>query len=192
MAGVNSATHSIWVFVTRLHMNKLDADIGDVEERYYGRLNPNSILGLITAALATFFLSYLVPNYIEEPGHLSNPMLSPRFIPVVAGWLVLTLSFVMATEGFFRPPKHTKAEKLHIGIPKLRWILMLVACSIYMFLFEQLGAIFCGALACFSLFAASNLREMWVYILGLIFPIIITLLFIHLLNVPLPAGMIWE
>ncbi|MCW8886568.1 MAG: tripartite tricarboxylate transporter TctB family protein [Cellvibrionaceae bacterium] len=173
-------------------MKNVEIDIAEIQERYYGRFNPNSILGATFALVAILFLYYLVPNYIEEPGYLKNPMLSPRFIPLVAGWLVLTLSIVMLIEGLLRPPKHTASEELHSGIPKLRWALMMAACAIYMFLFEQLGAITCGIFASLFLFLASSVRHVWVYLLGFAFPVVVSLLFIHVLNVPLPVGTIWE
>lgn len=173
-------------------MKNIEIDIAEIQERYFGRFNPNSILGVTFAFLAIVFLYYLVPNYIEEPSHIKTPMLSPRFIPFVAGWLVLVLSIVMFIEGLLRPPKHTASEALHSGIPKLRWALMIAACAVYIFLFEQLGAIACGIIACLFLFLASNVRHVWVYLLGLVFPVVVSLLFVHVLNVPLPGGLIWE
>ncbi|WP_051299295.1 tripartite tricarboxylate transporter TctB family protein [Marinobacterium litorale] len=159
---------------------------------YHGRVNPNSMLGAALVILACIFIFYLVPQYIEVSGMVKNPMMSPRFLPLLAGWMVLLCSLILLVNGLLWPPKHTEAEAFHAGIPKLRWVLMLAAGAVYTMLFEQLGAITSGVIATFMLFLAHHLRHFSIYLLALLFPVVVSLLFIYLLNVPLPAGMLWE
>ena len=69
---------------------------------------------------------------------------------------------------------------------------MVGAGVVYAFFFEQLGAIGSGVLACVLLFLASGLRNPLIYLLAIAFPVLVTMLFIYLLNVPLPVGELWE
>ncbi len=173
-------------------MEKSEINLSEVAERYYGRLNPNSVLGAILVLVAGIFLFYIVPTYINEPPSMQHPLLSPRFLPQLAGWLVLLLSLALLIEGLVRPPKHTVAEQLHKGIPVLRWVLMIASGAIYMLFFEELGAIGSGILVSVLLFLASDLRKVSIYLLAIVFPVVVSLLFVHLLNVPLPVGTLWE
>ncbi|OEY67969.1 hypothetical protein BG841_07885 [Marinobacter sp. X15-166B] len=161
-------------------------------ESQCGRWNPNSILGGVFSILALCFLYYVVPTHIELPYHMQHPLLSPQFLPQLAGWMVLVLSLLLMIDGLLKPPKREAADEYRRGVPVLRQVLMLVAGILYAVFFEQLGAIGSGVLATALLFLASGLRSVWVYALVIVFPVVVTLLFIHVLNVPLPAGTLWE
>lgn len=67
-----------------------------------------------------------------------------------------------------------------------RFVLMVLSLVIYVALFEVIGAVFCGILATLVLFVAHPVRTWWVYSLAFLFPIIVTLLFVEVMNVPLP------
>ena len=125
-------------------------DIGDV------------IAGVVLLGFALVLVFYLVPNYINEPPILQNPMMSPRWLPTIVGWLILLFS-----------------------------ILMVVALVIYVALFETMGAVFCGILATLVLFVAHPVRTWWVYSLAFLFPIVVTFLFVEVMNVPLPIMPFW-
>nr|WP_067297483.1 tripartite tricarboxylate transporter TctB family protein [Marinobacterium profundum] len=158
----------------------------------HGRIKPDLILGMCLVVLASIFIFYLVPQYITEPQMVKNPMLSPRFLPLVTGWVVLLLSVIVLLEGIRRPPKQNSVENVHAKVPRLRWVLMLAAGLVYSLLLEELGAIASGVIATAMLFIAHGLRQVRIYLLALVFPVVVSLLFVHVLNVPLPVGMIWE
>ena len=158
----------------------------------YGKWNPNSILGGALVILAGVFLFYVIPNYINLPPFMQNPLLSPRFLPQLAGWIVLVLAALLVIEGLLNPPEREEAEALRAGVPMLRQGLMVAAGVVYVLFFEELGAIGSGVLASVLLFLASNLRNPWVYALAIAFPVVVSLLFVHVLNVPLPIGTLWE
>ncbi len=159
---------------------------------HYGRFNPNTIVGAVFFILALVFLYYVVPNYISAPPFMQHPLLSPKFLPQVAGWSVLVLSLVLFVSGLRVPPEREPGDELRHGVSVIRQVLMVAAGVVYAFFFEQLGAIGSGVLACVLLFLASGLRKPWVYLLALVFPVAVTLVFVHLMNVPLPVGELWE
>lgn len=159
---------------------------------HYGLLNPNSVLGGVFFVLSMVFLFFIIPNYINLPPYMQHPLLSPQFLPQLAGWLVLILAFVLMVSGLFNPPKREEADELRRGVPVLRQVLMLAAGAIYAMFFEQFGAIGSGIFASVLLFLASGLRSVWIYALAVVFPVVVSLLFIHVLSVPLPTGTLWE
>ncbi|NKQ09581.1 tripartite tricarboxylate transporter TctB family protein [Pseudomonas sp. SST3] len=154
--------------------------------------NINTLLGAIWLVAALVFLFYLVPNYIDEAPMVENPMQSPRWLPSAAGWLVAVLSLALIIEGCLRPPKHTAADTEEGAAPPWRWLVMLSGLGVYWLLFEPLGAIAAGVLGTLLLFAAHPVRKPWLYLLAVALPWLVSLLFIHVLNVPLPSGTLWD
>lgn len=152
--------------------------------------NINTLLGAIWLVAALVFLFFLVPNYIEEAPMVQSPMQSPRWLPSATGWLVALLSLALIIEGCLRPPAQpTESEA---GAPPWRWLLMLSGLAAYWLLFEPLGAIAAGILGTLLLFAAHPVRTPWLYLLAIALPWLVSLLFIHVLNVPLPSGTLWD
>lgn len=158
----------------------------------YGRWNPNSVLGGIFAILAVCFLFYVIPSHIVIPADMQHPLLSPRFLPQLAGWMILVLSTLLMIDGLVKPPKREEIDEFRRGVPIMRQALMVAAGIVYVLFFEELGAIGSGVLASALLFLASGLRNPWVYALAIVFPVVVTLLFIYVLYVPLPVGTLWE
>lgn len=152
----------------------------------------NTLLGAFWLVSALVFLFYLVPNYIDEAPMVENAMQSPRWLPSVAGWLVAALSLVLILEGCLRPPAQKSAKESNPSAPVSRWLTMLGGLGAYWLLFEPLGAIAAGILGTLLLFAAHPVRKPWLYLLAIALPWLVSLLFIHVLNVPLPSGTLWE
>ena len=173
-------------------MEKSELQFAAASESHYGRCNPNSVLGGTFSILALGFLFYVIPAFIEIPAYMQHPLLSPRFLPQLAGWLVLALSLLLMIDGLVKPPKRSETDEFRRGVPIMRQVLMVAAGIVYVLFFEELGAIGSGVLASVLLFLASGLRTIWVYALAIIFPAVVTLLFIYVLNVPLPPGTLWE
>ena len=173
-------------------MDKSEQRFDSIKEPPYGKWNPNSVLGAIFSILAMCFLFYVIPNHIEVPSYMQHPLLSPRFLPQLAGWLVLVLSVVLLIDGLIKPPKREETDEFRRDVPVMRQLLMVAAGIVYVLFFEQLGAIGSGVLASALLFLASGLRSLKIYTLVIIFPVVVTLLFIYVLNVPLPPGTLWE
>jgi putative tricarboxylic transport membrane protein len=153
--------------------------------------NLNTWLGAFWLIAALVFLFYLVPNHIDEAPMVDNPMQSPRWLPSVAGWLIAALSLALIVEGCLRPPDQT-AEDQSERAPARRWLLMLAGLGAYWLLFDLLGAIAAGILGTLLLFAAHPVRKPWLYLLAIALPWLVSLLFIHVLNVPLPSGTLWN
>lgn len=152
--------------------------------------NINTLLGAFWLVAALVFLFYLVPNHIDEAPMVENPMQSPRWLPTVAGWLIAVLSLALILEGCFRPP--VRPEASGTSAPAWRWLLMLAGLGAYWLLFEPLGAIVAGILGTLLLFVAHPVRKPWLYVLAVGLPWLVSLLFIHVLNVPLPSGTLWD
>ena len=153
--------------------------------------NLNTWLGAFWLIAALVFLFYLVPNHIDEAPMVDNPMQSPRWLPSVAGGLIAALSLALIVEGCLRPPAQT-AEDESERAPARRWLLMLAGLGAYWLLFDLLGAIAAGILGTLLLFAAHPVRKPWLYLLAIALPWLVCLLFIHVLNVPLPSGTLWN
>ncbi|CDG52677.1 MULTISPECIES: tripartite tricarboxylate transporter TctB family protein [Halomonadaceae] len=154
-------------------------DIGDV------------IAGVVLLGFALVLVFYLVPNYINEPPILQNPMMSPRWLPTIVGWLILLFSILLILQGLLVTGAREEDERaIEKGSPR-RFFMMVVALVIYVALFETMGAVFCGILATLVLFVAHPVRTWWVYSLAFLFPIVVTFLFVEVMNVPLPIMPFW-
>lgn len=144
------------------------------------------IAGTVLTGFSLLLLFYLVPNHIGEPPILQNPMMSPRWLPTIVGWLTLSFSVVLIAQGFLIS-SDSKDDGLHFERgPWLRFALMALALIVYVGMFELLGAILSGILATLLLFIAHPVRTWWVYILAIVFPVGVSLLFIKVMYVPLP------
>lgn len=154
------------------------------------KINLDSILGVLLLFISLFFIFYLVPNHIEAPRDVDNIMMSPRFIPLVTGWSIFILSIFLFIQGVRHPKEGEKILFFDTSI--IRWLLMLSTFIIYTFLFEYLGAIASAFIASACLLLANYINKISIYFLMLVFPVIIYLLFVYLLNVPLPVGDIWR
>ncbi|KKM21301.1 hypothetical protein LCGC14_1636840, partial [marine sediment metagenome] len=122
-------------------MEKSEQQFVADSEPLYGRWNPNSALGGIFAVLAACFLFYVVPGYIVIPSDMQHPLLSPRFLPQLAGWMVLALSTLLMIDGLIKPPKREEVNEFRRGVPVMRQALMVAAGIVYVLFFEELGAI---------------------------------------------------
>ena len=144
------------------------------------------ISGIVLLGFAIVLVFYLVPNYINEPPILQNPMMSPRWLPTIIGWLILLFSVLLILQAFLVEQRAEEDERAIEKGSTRRFVLMVLSLVIYVALFEAMGAVFCGILATLVLFVAHPVRTWWVYSLAFLFPIIVTLLFVEVMNVPLP------
>ncbi|GAA0684295.1 tripartite tricarboxylate transporter TctB family protein [Vreelandella titanicae] len=144
------------------------------------------ISGIVLLGFAIVLVFYLVPNYINEPPILQNPMMSPRWLPTIIGWLILLFSVLLILQAFIVEQRAEEDERAIEKGSTRRFVLMVLSLVIYVALFEAMGAVFCGILATLVLFVAHPVRTWWVYSLAFLFPIIVTLLFVEVMNVPLP------
>lgn len=152
-------------------------------------LREDSVMGIVLAILTLFFLFYLIPNYIEEPHNLTNRVMSPRFVPQIAGWSILLLALLLVRQGVKNDSKKQSAPL--INTPPLRWILMVLSFVVYALFFEWLGAVTSAFIASCFLLVANYIRRFWIYVLMLVFPAAVFALFVYVLYVPLPWGEVW-
>ena len=149
------------------------------------------ITGVALLGFALVLVFYLIPNYINEPPILQNPMMSPQWLPRIVGWLIVLFSILLIFQGLLvSGPDEEDERTLEKGSPR-RFYMMIVALGIYVVLFETMGAVFCGVLATLVLFVAHPVRTWWVYSMAFLFPIGVAFLFIEVMNVPLPVMPIW-
>lgn len=144
------------------------------------------ITGIVLLGFAIVLVFYLVPNYINEPPILQNPMMSPRWLPAIIGWLILLFSILLILQAFIVEGKPEEDERAIEKGSTRRFVLMVLSLVIYVALFEVMGAVFCGILATLVLFVAHPVRTWWVYSLAFLFPVVVALLFVEVMNVPLP------
>ncbi|CAD5247854.1 MULTISPECIES: tripartite tricarboxylate transporter TctB family protein [Halomonadaceae] len=144
------------------------------------------ITGIVLLGFAIVLVFYLVPNYINEPPILQNPMMSPRWLPAIIGWLILLFSILLILQAFILEGKTEEDERAIEKGSTRRFVLMVLSLVIYIALFEVMGAVFCGILATLVLFVAHPVRTWWVYSLAFLFPVVVALLFVEVMNVPLP------
>lgn len=142
--------------------------------------------GVVLMGLSVFLLFYLIPNHIGEPPILESPMMSPRWLPRIVGWLMLGFSLLLIVQGMLIDnTEQEDGRRIEKG-PRLRFVLMIVALVVYVALFELMGAVISGILATLILFAAHPVRTWWVYSLAFLFPAAVTFIFVKVMNVPLP------
>ncbi|NGO90865.1 MAG: tripartite tricarboxylate transporter TctB family protein, partial [Halomonas sp.] len=58
------------------------------------------VTGVGMLGFSLLLLIYLVPNYIGQPPIMQNPMMSPRWLPNIVGWLLLVFSVLLILQGF--------------------------------------------------------------------------------------------
>lgn len=144
------------------------------------------VAGVLLLCFALLLLFYLIPHHIGQPPIMQNPMMSPRWLPTIVGWLLLMFSVMMIVQGVLvADDAEDNGRRFERG-PWLRFILMAFALAVYAGLFEVLGAVISGILATLILFIAHPVRTWWVYSLAIVFPVGVTLLFTEVMNVPLP------
>ncbi|MCD6010097.1 tripartite tricarboxylate transporter TctB family protein [Halomonas sp. IOP_31] len=144
------------------------------------------VVGVVLLGFALLLLFYLIPNYIGQPPIMQNPMMSPRWLPTIVGWLLLVFSLLLITQGVLVVDDGEDSGRRFERGPWLRFALMVLALVVYVGFFELLGAIFSGILATLLLFIAHPVRTWWVYSLVIVFPVGVSLLFTEVMNVPLP------
>lgn len=144
------------------------------------------VAGAVLLGFSLLLLFYLVPNYIGEPPILQNPMMSPRWLPTIVGWLILVFSVLLILKGLLASTDGEDDGRRFERGPWLRFALMVLSLVVYVGLFEALGAILSGILATCLLFIAHPVQTWWVYSLAIVFPVGVSLLFTEVMNVPLP------
>ncbi|HDZ46335.1 hypothetical protein LCGC14_0086370 [marine sediment metagenome] len=149
--------------------------------------DPGDVMaGCLLFCFAIALVFYLIPNYINQPPMLQSPMMSPRWLPGIVGWLILLFSILLILQGFLVDRSSEEDERNIEKGPTRRFVLMVVALVIYVALFESMGAVFTGILATLVLFVAHPVRTWWVYSLAFVFPAVVTFIFVKVMNVPLP------
>nr|WP_290701329.1 tripartite tricarboxylate transporter TctB family protein [Halomonas sp. UBA3074] len=146
------------------------------------------VAGVILLCFSIALVFYLVPNYINEPPIMQNPMMSPRWLPEIVGWLILLFSILLILQGFLLDRSSEEDERNIEKGSTRRFVLMVVALLIYVALFESMGAVFTGIIATLVLFVAHPVRTWWVYSMAFVFPIVVTFIFVEVMNVPLPIS----
>lgn len=149
------------------------------------------IAGIALLVFSLVLVFYLVPNYINEPPILENPMMSPRWLPEIVGWLIVLFSVLLIFQGLLIERSTEEGERTLEKGSSRRFIMMAVALAIYVVLFESMGAVFCGILATLVLFVAHPVRTWWIYSMAFLFPIVVAFLFVEVMNVPLPIMPFW-
>ncbi|WP_422103259.1 tripartite tricarboxylate transporter TctB family protein [Vreelandella sp.] len=160
--------------------------------RSYGKRRIKDVSDVVAGSLLLCFslalVFYLVPNYINEPPILQNPMMSPRWLPGIVGWMIVLFSVLLILQGFLLD-RSSEDDERHIEKGSTRrFVLMVAALLVYVALFEAMGAVFTGILATLILFVAHPVRTWWAYSLAFVFPIAVTFLFVKVMNVPLPIS----
>lgn len=144
------------------------------------------VTGLVLLVLSLVLAFYLIPNYIGEPPILQNPMMSPRWLPNIVSWLMLALALLLVAQGVLTKTVRDGDERKLVKGPVRRFLVMIAGILVYVFFFEMLGAILSGVLATVLLFLAHPVRIWWAYGFAIALPAGVTLLFVNVMNVPLP------
>lgn len=143
------------------------------------------LVGLFMALLSLLFILYIGLEYIEEPGFVKNPIMSPRWLPMVMSWCVFILSLTLCFQEWLSSSKNIDPVSKDRSIDVVILIAVLIG---YVLAFERLGAVLTAIVACLILFALRARRSMTLYLLAMIIPIAVYFFFTELLNVPLPRG----
>ncbi|MCB8889415.1 tripartite tricarboxylate transporter TctB family protein [Vreelandella malpeensis] len=144
------------------------------------------VTGLVLLVLSLVLAFYLIPNYIGEPPILQNPMMSPRWLPNIVSWLMLAFALLLVAQGVLTKTAKEGDERKLVKGPVRRFLVMIAGILVYVFFFEMLGAILSGVLATVLLFLAHPVRTWWAYGFAIALPVGVTLLFVNVMNVPLP------
>lgn len=148
----------------------------------------------VLAAAALAFVLVVAPASIDVPRAVPQTALSPRFLPDVLAGAVGLLSLVgIARAGLSlrRRPSRTMAGE---GSPRtaaerVRPLLALALLCLSWPLSPLLGMAATGGLIAAALTAVGGERRVWPYlVVATVLPLLVSLFFGSVLNVPLPAG----
>jgi len=142
-------------------------------------------------AAAAGFALVLVPAGIDLPGGVTQAGLSPRFLPYILAGLVAALAAIGLLQSLTARPAQDAAQRETAATAGVLWrsaaALALLGLSYPLALL--LGLPLAAATVCLLLLALGREHRLWPYpavALGL--PLLVTLFFHELLNVPLPLG----
>ncbi|WP_232090391.1 tripartite tricarboxylate transporter TctB family protein [Billgrantia diversa] len=102
--------------------------------------DPGDVLaGCMLLAASIVLLFYLIPNFIAEPPILQNPMMSPRWLPRIVGWLMLGFSCLLIVQGLLVDNTNKEDGRRIERGPRLRFAMMVVALVVYVGLVRGAG-----------------------------------------------------
>ena len=155
------------------------------------RINTDTVIGLISILVGCCIYFYINPNFIDTPSRVKNPLLSPDFMPNIIAIFLMAFGFGLAAHSFKR--NHIIQIDFQFDHEN-NWqkkLLLVIALIIYSFAFETLGALYSAIITTAILFFAGGIRNIKVYLLAIIIPLLVCLFFEHIINVPLPMS-IWS
>ncbi|MBU6079870.1 MULTISPECIES: tripartite tricarboxylate transporter TctB family protein [Allobacillus] len=147
--------------------------------------NVNQRIAIVLAVLSAFYLilSYQLPTYPYIP-------VDADAIPKTLGWLLLALSVGL----FFSKDRDSEEQKAKRHIPKKDVISLLVVflfVFLYITFFESLGFILATVLFVFSSTWYLGYKKHLVNaIVSILFPVILYSIFVYMLQIRLPAGIL--
>ncbi|MBY8182228.1 tripartite tricarboxylate transporter TctB family protein [Vibrio fluvialis] len=155
------------------------------------RINTDTVIGLVSILVGCCIYFYVNPNFIETPSRVKNPLLSPDFLPNTIAVFLMAVGFGLTAYSL----KSNHVVQIDFQFDhENNWqkkLLLVIALIIYAFAFETLGALYSAMIATGILFFAGGIRNITVYLLAIIIPLLVCLFFEHIINVPLPMS-IWS
>lgn len=155
------------------------------------RINIDTVIGLVSFLIGCCIYFYVNPNFIETPSRINNPLLSPSFLPNIISVFLMTVGLGLAAHSL--KSNHVVQTDFQFDHESnwLKKLLLVVALIIYAFALEELGALYSAMVATGLLFYAGGIRNLKIYLLAIIIPLLVCFFFEQIINVPLPTS-IWS
>ncbi len=152
-------------------------------------MTESRLTGLGVTLLGLFALFVLIPFGIVSPSNVDSLALAPEFWPIIIASVFTLMGVILAT----CPSKKETQEQSTSILPPARLARLAVILSVLFavyFLVPLLGMIVSTALIIFGLsWMAGERRWKLLVILSLSVPMLLTIFFLFVANIPIPLGM---
>ncbi|EBA07048.1 tripartite tricarboxylate transporter TctB family protein [Sagittula stellata] len=149
------------------------------------------VFAALTLIAAALFAAIVIPAGVTTPGSVKHLPLSPAFLPYVLTGAIALFALVHLLEALFAPhvpDDDATPPDLHAHW-KLRLLVLCVLLLIYLLVPETLGMLLTSIVVTVVLMAMGGERRPLVLLgVGITVPLLIYLFFVHVAQVPMPAG----
>jgi putative tricarboxylic transport membrane protein len=148
----------------------------------------DALLGIVFLALSIAVL-VTIQGYPKIPGQSIGPGAFPGLIAILLagcslaliwrGWRERGSQPLVAIGAWLGSPRHVRNFLVAVG-----------SLAFYVVAADKLGFLICGALILLALFLTLRVRPRVAFLLAVLLPVVIHLIFYKLLRVPLPSGVL--
>lgn len=152
-------------------------------------MKESRLIGVSVFAIGAITLFVLIPIGIVSPSDVPTLALAPEFWPIVIASTFTLMGILLAVlPGHVDQESRAEIQMLPTRSPRL--LAILAALFVFYFLVPYIGMVVPAMFIIFGLsWFAGERRWMMLIVISVMIPIILTLFFLFVANIPIPLGM---